>query len=174
MNGTLYAILEVVVFMIAATLFGFLVGRSGRRRALVADPDLEYQLVTALDAIRELEGERGALEEELVTTRKEAEEARREAAEVEGAAEVRFEAPPPDDAEAMAQLQSELEDATGKVARLEAQLERRNRRIARLEAARTDRGDAPLPDTGPAGDFSTSAGAFADARIVFAERETGS
>jgi transposase len=173
MNGTLYAILEVVVFMIAATLFGFLVGRSGRRRALVTDPDLEYQLVTALDAIRELEEERSALDDELTAAKKEAEEARREAAEVAHAAEVRFEASPPDEDEAMTRLQAELEDVTGKVARLEAQLERRNRRIARLEAARSDRGDAPLPDAGPAGDFSTSAGAFADARIVFAERESG-
>jgi hypothetical protein len=170
MNGTLYAILEVVVFMIAATLFGFLVGRSGRRRAVITDPDLEHQLATALDAIRELEEERGALEAAVAAAKKEAEQARQDTAEAERSAAVRFQRPPPEETEATTELRAELEEATGRVARLEAALTRRNRRIERLEAARTERGDAPLPEAGPAGDFSTSAGAFADTRIVFADR----
>ncbi len=171
MNGILYTILVVVVFMIAAAIFGSLLGRSGRRRAAAADPEFEYRLTIAHDAIRELEEEREALEAALGAAKKEAVLAREEAAEAERSAAVRFQRPPADETEAMTELRAKLEKANENAARLEAEVKRRNRRISQLESTRTEPGGTPVPGTPPVSGFSTSAGAFADTRIVFSEDE---
>jgi exonuclease VII small subunit len=172
-NGTLYAILGVVVFMIVATLFGLLVGRSARRRAVVSDADLEHRLATAMDTIRQLEDERLVLEAALGAAEKGAAQAREAAAEAARSAEVRFDtaAAQGDDGEELTALRAELERANENALRLEAELERRNRRISQLESARAEKGDAPHPEARPVGGFSTSAGSFADTRIVFSGEE---
>jgi len=174
MNGTLYAILEVVVFMIAATAFGFLVGRSTRRPAVASDPELEHRLATAMDAIREQEQERLALEAALAASQEEATQAREDATEAERSAAEHSEAVEGEENPELVELRAEVERASANASRLEAEVERRNSRIQQLEAARAEQGDAPLPEARPVGGFSSSAGSFADTQIVFSEEDAES
>jgi uncharacterized membrane-anchored protein YhcB (DUF1043 family) len=159
----LYAVAEIAVFMVGATIVGFLLGRltkrGGSSRRAATDPTA---LVEAREAVRELESERAALRSQL----SDAKERVRQLAEAPTAAESAAAATH----ELAAQkrtLERELEEARAQADRLRAAVEERDGRIAGLMAGEVDTAAPPAPIG-----FSSSAGTLADMRIVFEDEDS--
>lgn len=155
----LYAVAEIAVFMIGATIVGFLLGRMTKRSAPRSiNGNSKAELASAESAVRELESERASLKGQLM----DAKERIRQLATETTASETSE-----DFAEQKRSLEKALEDAEAQADRLRATISERDKRIAAMAA-----GDAP-PDSTPStpADYSSSAGTLADMRIVFGDKE---
>ena len=156
----LYAVTEIAAFMVGATIVGFLLGRITKRSApKIATGGDTAELATAQAAVRELESERAALRGQLA----DAKERSRQLAAETTSAEVSE-----DFAEEKRRMETELEQASAQADRLRATIGERDSRIAALAA-----GIAPPEPTEQSGTvgYSSSAGTFADTKIVFGEEE---
>jgi hypothetical protein len=157
----LYAVAEIAVFMIGATIVGFLLGRMTKRgtpRVLSGEDSAELEKAEA--AIRELESERASLKGQLADAKERvrqlaSEPTASEASEATHLLEVENQS-----------LVKALEEAEAKADRLRATIANRDARIAQItsgdEAAAGAEHDAPVG-------YSSSAGTLADMRIVFDE-----
>ena len=157
----LYAVAEIAVFMIGATIVGFLLGRMTKRGTprLVSNGESSAELEEAETAIRELESERASLRGQLADAKERvrqlaSEPTATEASEVSHQLEEKNEG-----------LQKALEEAEAKADRLRATIADRDSRIAQIQS-----GEEPDPDPEPAG-YSSSAGTLADMKIVFEDDE---
>lgn len=156
----LYAVTEIAVFMIGATIVGFLLGRITKRSApKIVSGGNDADLLTAQAAIRELESERSSLRGQLA----DAKERSRQLAAETTSAEVSE-----DFAEEKRKLETALEQASAQADRLRATIAERDSRIAALAAGESP--PEPQPATGSVG-YSSSAGTLADTRIVFGEED---
>ena len=159
----LYAVAEIAVFMVGATIVGFMLGRTTKRgtpRLLSGEDPAELE--SAQSAIRELESERASLKGQLLDAK---ERVRQLAAaptedEVSGAGH--------ELEEENQSLHKALEEAEAKADRLRATIADRDARIAQISS-----GEEPPEGTEPAATvgYSSSAGTLADMRIVFDEDE---
>jgi uncharacterized membrane-anchored protein YhcB (DUF1043 family) len=160
MTGILYAVAEIAIFMVVATIIGFLIGRF-TKRAAPATPRIGggTDLGDAQDTIRELESERATLREQL----RDARERTRMLA-----AEATTDEKSEDFAEEKKRLQRRLADMEAQADRLRATIAERDSRIASLNAGE----EVPTrhPDPGTVG-YSHSAGSFAETKIVFSEED---
>lgn len=160
MTGILYAVAEIAVFMVAATIIGFLIGRFSKRSAS-ASPRIGAgnDQVDANETIRELEKERTALRDQL----RAAKERTRMLA-----AEATIQEKSEDFAEEKKRLQQKLADLEAQADRLRATIAERDGRIAAISAG--EEPPARRPDPGSVG-YSHSAGSFAETKIVFGEED---
>jgi hypothetical protein len=158
----LYAVGEIAIFMIGATIIGFLLGRYTKRSAPhLADGGDTAELADAQAAIRELESERADLRGQLADSK---ERVRQLAAE-----------PTASESSAAAQelqsrneaLEQALEEAEARTERLLETIARRDSRIAELTSEEPPQEERPAAPIG----YSSSAGTLADMRIVFDEDE---
>ncbi len=153
----IYAVTEIAIFMVGATIVGFLLGRMTKRSApkplLSGD---KTELTAAQETVRELESERKSLRDQL---RDEKERTRALAAETTIAESTE------DFVEEKKKLEEALVAAEEQADRLRATIAERDTRIAALQSG--DESEAPpSPETGTVG-YSSSAGTLADTRIVF-------
>jgi septal ring factor EnvC (AmiA/AmiB activator) len=153
MTGILYAITEIAILMVAATIVGFLLGRVTKRASTGANGQ-KGDLVSIQAALQELEAERDDLRGQL----HDAKERTRLLA-----AEVTRDEVSQDFAAAKREWEQKFADAEALADRLRATIAERDGRIAALMA-----GEAPPdePARGSVG-FSHSAGSFAETRIIF-------
>ena len=161
----LYAVGEIAVFMIGATIIGFLLGRFTKRGApKFTTGEDTAELASAHAAIRELESERAALRNQLAESK-------------ERVRQLATEPTASESTEANRELQARnetlehaLEEAEARAERLRETISQRDNRIAELTsgepAPQEDRPSAPIG-------YSSSAGTLADMRIVFEEDDTG-
>lgn len=156
----LYAVTEIAAFMVGATIVGFLLGRITKRSApkIKAGGDVA-NLASAQATVRELESERVSLRNQL----SDAKERSRQLASETTAAEVSK-----DFAQERHKLEEALEQASAQADRLRATIAGRDTRIAAMAAGETP--PEPDPANGPVG-YSSSAGTFAETRIVFGEED---
>lgn len=156
----LYAVGEIAVFMIGATIVGFLLGRVTKRRApkIVSGEDTA-ELAEAQAAARELESERASLRGQLMDAKERIRQLANEPTASESSAENQALA------KEKASLEKSLADAEAQADRLRETIAARDARIQELVS-----GDAPAEPqpTTPIG-YSSSAGTLADMRIVFDE-----
>ncbi|MDJ0925345.1 MAG: hypothetical protein QNJ77_12360 [Acidimicrobiia bacterium] len=160
----LYAVAEIAVFMIGATIVGFLLGRLTKRSApKLTSGEHAAELAEAQAAVRELESERASLKGQLA----DAKERVRALAAESTVGEV---------SQAQEQLQDKIgeleqavEAAEAQAKRLRATIADRDKRIADLSSGETP--EAPLEPITPVG-YSSSAGTLADMKIVFDEEES--
>jgi septal ring factor EnvC (AmiA/AmiB activator) len=155
----LYAVAEIAVFMIGATIIGFLLGRITKRSAPRSiNGNHKAELASAESAVRELESERASLKGQLMDAKERIRQLATETTTSEKSED--FE-------EQKRSLEKALEDAEAQADRLRATIAERDGRIAAMAA-----GDAP-PDAAPASpaDYSSSAGTLADMRIVFGDND---
>lgn len=159
MTGILYAVAEIAVFMAAALLVGFLLGRVTKRSARKAAVEGDsVDLMAAQSTIRELESERTQLREQL----RDAKERTRLLA-----AEATTEEKSEDFAEEKKRLEDQLTEAEARADRLRATIAERDKRIASLTT-----GEAPpVPEEAGSVGYSHSAGSFAETRIIFSEED---
>lgn len=156
----LYAVAEIAAFMVGATIVGFLLGRMTKRSApKVARIDDSKELAEAQAIVRELESDRASLRGQL----SDAKERARQLASETTTAEVSE-----DFAEEKRRLEKTLEEAEAQADRLRATIAERDSRIAAMASG--DAPETPVPAEGTVG-YSSSAGSFADTRIVFGEDE---
>ena len=158
-----YAVAEIAVFMIGATIVGFLLGRITKRGTprLVSGED-PVEMEHAQAAIRQLESEKASLRGQLA----DAKERVRQLASEPTASEA---------SETTHHLEAEnqslakaLEEAEAKADRLRATIAARDARIAQITSG--DQAAAGAEHEAPVG-YSSSAGTLADMRIVFDENE---
>ena len=152
----LYAVAEIAIFMVGATIVGFLLGRLTKRSKTMMLPGNDSaELAEAQAAVRDLEVERAELRGQL---RDEKERTRALAAETTVAESTE------DYTEEKKQLEKSLADAEAQADRLRSTIAERDKRIAALSS-----GEEPDVDEDPARDvgYSSSAGTLADTRIVF-------
>lgn len=152
----LYAVAEIAIFMVGATIVGFLLGRLTKRSKTTIIPGEDSaDLAAAQEAVRNLEAERAELRDQL----RDAKERTRALA-----AETTVAESSEDFAEEKKKLEKSLADAEAQADRLRATIAERDKRIASLSS-----GEEPEPSEGPARDvgYSSSAGTLADTRIVF-------
>ena len=158
----LYAVAEIAVFMIGATIVGFLLGRITKRSSprLVSGDDSD-QLGSAQAALRELESERASLKGQLADAK---ERVRQLAAEptASEASEVTEELRAKNRS-----LENALEQAEAQADRLRATIADRDGRISQLTSGEEVPESEPSIPVG----YSSSAGTLADMRIVFDEDE---
>ena len=160
----LYAVAEIAVFMIGATIVGVFLGRLTKRSAPKATSgEHAAELAEAQAAVRELESERASLRGQLA----DAKERVRALAAESTAGEV---------SEAQEELEQKIKDLEQVVEAAEAQADRlratitdRDKQIAQLSSG--DVTELPLAPVAPVG-YSSSAGTLADMRIVFDEDES--
>ncbi len=159
----LYAVAEIAVFMIGATIVGFLLGRMTKRGAtrVVPGDESAAELEAAQVAVRELEMERADLKGQLADAKERvrqlaAEPTASEASEATG--ELR---------EKIRSLEQVVEQAEAQADRLRATIADRDNRISQLTSG--EEVPEPQPST-PVG-YSSSAGTLADMRIVFDDDE---
>lgn len=161
MTGILYAVAEIAIFIVAATIVGFLLGRMTKRSSASMSelPGANGELADAEAAIRELESERADLREQL----RDAKERTRLLA-----AEVTTEEKSEDFAAEKRRLQQQLADMEAQADRLRATIAERDGRIAALSAGE----EPPKPgiESGTVG-YSHSAGSFAETRIFFSDED---
>ncbi|NNC91504.1 MAG: hypothetical protein HKN80_03315 [Acidimicrobiia bacterium] len=160
----LYAVAEIAIFMVGATIVGFVLGRLTKRgkMRIIANED-NGDLAAAEAAVRDLEVERAELRGQL----RDAKERTRQLA-----AETTIAESGEDFAEEKKKMEQALEDAEAQADRLRATIGERDKRIAALASGEEpeEDADAPKGDVG----YSSSAGTLADTKIVFGdEEETG-
>ena len=152
----LYAVAEIAIFMVGATIVGFLLGRLTKRNKTTILPSEDTgELAEAQAAVRDLEAERAELRGQL----RDAKERTRALA-----AETTVAESSEDFAEEKQKLEQSLADAEAQADRLRATIAERDKRIAALSS-----GEEPEQDEAPSRDvgYSSSAGTLADTRIVF-------
>jgi len=151
----IYAVTEIAVFMIGATVVGFLLGRLTKRTApkIVAGEETA-ELTAAQATIKDLEADRAALKKQLFN---EKERTRQLAAETTVAEHS------VDFAEERRRLQQAVDDAEAQADRLRATIAERDSRIAAMSSGDAVAHSEPPVDVG----YSSSAGTLADTRIVF-------
>ena len=158
----LYAVAEIAAFMVGATILGFILGRMTKRtkKPKIANGD-SADLADMQAKVADLSSERGALREQL----RDAKERIRQLA-AETTADERTE----DFAEEKKKLKQALADAEAQADRLRATIAERDTRIAALSS-----GEEPPPSDAIAGTvgYSSSAGSFADTKIVFSDEDEG-
>ncbi len=160
----LYAVAEIAVFMVGATIIGILFGRLTKRRPqkVVSGKDTA-ELESTQTAVRELESERASLREQLSDAKGRVRilAAEPTAAETNNAATKEF-------AEQKRSYEVALEEAEAQADRLRGTIAERDHRIAQLSSGE------PIPESErpatPIG-YSSSAGTLADMKIVFGEEE---
>lgn len=158
-----YAVGEIAIFMVGATIVGFLLGRLTKRTSsrVVTKGD-NGELATAQAAVRDLESERASLKGQLL----DAKERIRQLANEPAPGEVG------EETEELKQknrsLEKALEDAEAQADRLRATIADRDTRIAAITSGKTS-GEEVEP-AAPVG-YSSSAGTLADMRIVFDDDE---
>jgi septal ring factor EnvC (AmiA/AmiB activator) len=161
MTGILYAVAEIAIFMVAATIVGFLLGRftkrSAPRKGLLGSTQSDVADTQA--AIRELETERADLREQL----RDAKERMRLLA-----SEVTTEEKSEGLAAEKKRMERQLAEMEAQADRLRATIAERDGRLAALAAGEMP--PLPLTDAGTVG-YSHSAGSFAETRIVFSEED---
>jgi hypothetical protein len=158
MTGILYAVAEIAIFMVAATIVGFLLGRATKRRPKPTTGDNNADLAGAQETLRELEAERADLREQL----RDAKERTRLLA-----AEATSDEKSQDLAAAKREWEQKLADAEAQADRLRATIAERDSRIAALVA-----GEAPPePAPGERVGYSHSAGSFAETKIIFSDED---
>ena len=151
-----YAVAEIAIFMVGATIVGFLLGRLTKRstKTIVTGED-SAELAAAQEALRELEVERAELRDQL----RDAKERTRALA-----AETTVAESTEDFAEEKKKLEQSLADAEAQADRLRATIAERDKRIASLSSGEEpEPSEAAMRDVG----YSSSAGTLADTRIVF-------
>ena len=154
----LYAVAEIAIFMVGATIVGFLLGRFTKRSTPeITSGEDTAELAAAQAAVRELEAERTDLRGQLRDAKERTRQLAAEATAAESSEGF---------AEEKKQLEKSLADAEAQAERLRATIAERDKRIASLTS-----GEEPEPDETPARDFgySSSAGTLADTRIVFGD-----
>jgi small-conductance mechanosensitive channel len=156
----LYAVIEIAAFMVGATIIGFALGRLTKRSAPKITPGEDAaELAQAQASVRELESERAALKEQL----RDAKERTRQLA-----AETTIEESNEGFAEEKRRLEQALVEAEEQADRLRATIAERDTRIAAMKSG----DEAPAEEAPPATvGYSSSAGSFADTRIVFGNEE---
>lgn len=155
----LYAVAEIAIFMVAATIIGFLLGRVTKRATGNAPGgNHDIDLANAEVALRELEAERTDLKEQLRDAK---ERIRLLAAEATAAEKSE------DFAAARREWEDKLTAAEAQADRLRATIAERDGRIAALAAGEVPEHAASPGDVG----YSHSAGSFADTRIVFTDED---
>ncbi|MEA2003139.1 MAG: hypothetical protein U9N84_14790 [Actinomycetota bacterium] len=160
----LYAVTEIAVFMVGATIVGILLGRITKRSTptIVSGADTA-ELTQAQAAVRELESERASLRGQLSDAK---ERVRQLAA--EPTAEETNHAATEEFAEQQRSYEAALEEAEAQADRLRGTIAERDHRIAQLSSGE------PIPESEqpstPLG-YSSSAGTIADMKIVFGEEE---
>ncbi|MDJ0498786.1 MAG: hypothetical protein QNJ89_13215 [Acidimicrobiia bacterium] len=158
-----YAVAEIAIFMIGATIVGFLLGRMTKRSTprLVPGDESAAELESAQAAVRELEMERANLKGQLADAK---ERVRQLAAEptASEASEASEELE-----EKIRSLEEIVEQAEAQADRLRATIADRDTRISQLTSGEE------VPETEPAAPvgYSSSAGTLADMRIVFEDDE---
>ena len=152
----LYAVAEIAIFMVVATIVGFLLGRVTKRSAAGLSGDHDSDLANAQTALREIEAERADLKEQL----RDAKERIRLLASEATAAEKTE-----DFAAARRKWQEKLAAAEAQADRLRATIAERDNRIAALASGQVPEHDPALGDVG----YSHSAGSFAETKIFFSE-----
>lgn len=157
MTGILYAVAEIAIFMVAATIVGFLLGRATKRRVKTTSGGMSPDLASAEEALHELEAERAELREQL----RDAKERIRLLA-----AETTSDEKSEDLAAAKVKWEQKLADAEAQADRLRATIAERDSRIAALVA-----GETPPEPTREERGYSHSAGSFAETRIIFSEED---
>ena len=160
----LYAVAEIAVFMVGATIVGFLLGRLTKRSApKQTSGEHAAALAESQAAVRELESERASLKGQLADAK---ERVRALAAEstVGEVSEVQEELQGK-----IKDLQTAVEGAESQADRLRATIADRDKRIAQLSSGEVP--DEPLAPVTPVG-YSSSAGTLADMKIVFDEDES--
>jgi hypothetical protein len=160
----LYAVTEIAVFMVGATIVGILFGRLTKRRSpKPASSNDTAELATAQGAMRELESERASLRGQLSAAKERVRQLAAEptAAETNHAATEEF-------AGQKRAFEIALEEAEAQADRLRGVIAERDHRIAQLSSGE------PIPESEepstPIG-YSSSAGTLADMNIVFGEEE---
>lgn len=158
----LYAVAEIAVFMIGATIVGFLLGRLTKRSVprLVSGND-SAELQSAQAALRELEKERASLRGQLADAKERVRQLAAEATASE-ASEATEELE-----DRNRSLEKKLEQAEAQADRLRATIADRDRRISQLTSGE----DLPEPEPSAPVGYSSSAGTFADMKIVFEDEE---
>jgi chromosome segregation ATPase len=158
----LYAVAEIAVFMIGATIVGFLLGRITKRSASVVSGDDSGELESAQTALRELEKERASLRGQLADAKERVRQLAAEptASEVSAATE--------ELKEHNRALEEALKDAEAQADRLRATIADRDSRISQLSSGEEVPESEPSEPVG----YSSSAGTLADMRIVFDEEES--
>jgi glucose-6-phosphate-specific signal transduction histidine kinase len=160
MTGILYAVAEIVIFMVAATIVGFLLGRATKRAGatpLHLEPNGD--LADAQEAIRELESERAELRDQLHAAK---ERTRMLAAEVTSAEKSQ------DFATEKKRLAQQISELEAQADRLRATIAERDSRIASISAGE-EPPQRPI-ESGSVG-YSHSAGSFAETKIFFKEED---
>jgi septal ring factor EnvC (AmiA/AmiB activator) len=162
MTGILYAVAEIAIFMVAATIVGFLLGRLTKRSAPARGllESVESDAADTQATIRELEFERADLREQL----RDAKERMRLLA-----AEVTTDEKSEGIAAEKKRLERQLAEMEAQADRLRATIAERDGRLAALAAGETPP-QQPVPESGTVG-YSHSAGSFAETRIVFSEED---
>ena len=156
----LYAVAEIAVFMVGATIIGFLLGRMTKRSSGPEYPsgDQTAELADAQAAVREMESERAALRGQLVDAKERVRQLATEPTASESTAV----------ADELTQqkldLQRTLAEAEDQADRLRATIAARDARIAELASG--DESSEPREPSAPVG-YSSSAGTLADMKIVF-------
>ncbi len=156
----LYAVAEIAVFMIGATIVGFLLGRVTKRSRPKIVAGNGADLAESQAAIRELESERASLKGQLADAK---ERVRQLAAEPTASETTNHEL-----AQEKRSLEKALEEAEAQADRLRATIASRDSRIAELTSG--EGGGESVEPAAPVG-YSSSAGTLADMRIVFDEDE---
>ncbi len=155
-----YAVAEIAVFMVGATIVGFLLGRLTKRSAPKITPGEDAaELAAAQATVRELESERTSLKDQLRDAKERTRQLAAETTTAESAEDFVAE---------KKKLEQALADAEAQADRLRATIAERDDKIASLSS-----GEEPTPSevaTGSVG-YSSSAGTLADTRIVFGNEE---
>ncbi len=157
----LYAVAEIAVFMVGATIVGFLLGRLTKRGKprIIPGEENATELAAVEATVRELESERASLRDQL----RDAKERTRQLA-----AETTMAESAEDFVAEKKKLEQALADAEAQADRLRATIAERDSKIASMAT-----GEEPPPSevaTGSVG-YSSSAGTLADTRIVFGSEE---
>ena len=158
-----YAVAEIAVFMIGATVVGFLLGRMTKRSTtrLVPGDESAAELESAQAAIRELEMERATLRGQL----SDAKERVRQLASEPTASEASEASQELE--EKIRSLEKIVEQAEAQADRLRATIADRDNRISQLTSGEEVPATEPVAPVG----YSSSAGTLADMRIVFEDDE---
>lgn len=159
----LYAVAEIAVFMIGATIVGFLLGRMTKRSTTtdVSSGDDSAELESAQAALRELESERASLRGQLADAKERVRQLAAEPTASEASAateELR---------EKNRKLETALAEAEAQADRLRATIADRDGRISQLSSGE----EAPESEPSAPVGYSSSAGTLADMRIVFDDEE---
>ena len=156
----IYAVAEIAIFMVGATIVGFLLGRLTKRsKPKKTSDDDGSELAAAQATVRELEAERAGLKDQLRDAKERTRQLAAEATAAESSEGF---------AEEKKKLKQSLADAEAQADRLRATIAERDKRIDSLTS-----GDEPAHDEVAARDvgYSSSAGTLADTRIVFGDED---